>query len=313
TEELAKDLARQIEAKKDHRDAEYVAVVYRSGGELKMTQLHTIGSAFSAPLQKAIDEAGGADNVLAVVHNHTQKNAEKSFDKSATLKHDELPSSRPHDKSLPADWDAAQARFGDRTDVAYYLLDPNDKLRRYDYADREVWIREVQPPTRFEAMRGGKSLHPAPELDMKPSPAQAESPTPPAADTAPALSDPRALRLQTQARDAIAGMQTGLAVGENGNSERAAACVGRLAYQQGFDEIVSVAPNQATAAHAAGDLLCVQGRSSNPDPYLNRAVIPTAEALATPVEESLRRTQALQGQTQQPGAAEPSQQATLSR
>lgn len=321
TEELAKQLAREIKAEKDHRDVEYVGVVYRSGDELKTTRLHSIGSPNSAPLSKAIAEAGGADNVLAVVHNHTQKNVDTQPDKSTAQKMEEMPSSRPHEKKAPADWDAARNAFGERSDVAYYLLDPKDKLRRYDYADREHWIDEVRPANTLEAARGGKSYRPAPEIDMQPSlkPAEPAAPaapatTPATTEAAPALlSDPRAARLQTQAREAVAGMEAGLGVAWNGNSERVAACVGRLAYQHGFDGIVAVAPNRATAEHPAGDLVCVQGRSSSPDPYANRATIATSQAIATPVEESLRQTQALERQAQQQLPQGPSPQPALSR
>lgn len=337
TEELGKDLARQIEAKTDHAKVEYVAVVYRSGGELRTTELFSKGSYNSAPLSQAVAAAGGADNVLAVVHNHTKKNVEMQFDQSSALSHERLPSSRPHDPKNPADWDAAQNAFGSRSDVAYYLLDPEDKLRRYDYADREHWIKEIQPPPKIGPSHGSKTLHPAPEIDMQPSQAPVATTTVPAAAaaadptttpsapppataltaTATALTDPHAVHLQTQARGAVASMEAGLGVAWNDNSERVAACVGRLAYQQGFDGIVAVAPNRASAAHPAGDLVCVQGHSSSPDPYANRAIIATAEAIATPVEESLRRTQVLhneaQTQTQTQTPAEPSQQPMLSR
>lgn len=318
TEELAKDLARQIEAKKDHEKVEYVAVVYKDGNELKTTQLFSKGSYNYAPLSDAIAAAGGKDKVLAVVHNHTQKNVDMQFDKSTAQAMEQLPSSRPHDKNNPADWDAAQTAFGDRTDVAYYLLDPKDKLRRYDYADREHWIDEVRPANAFEAGHGGKNYHPAPEMDMQPSqkpaaPSTTPAPTPGSADAAPSLSDPRAVRLHDQSNAAVAQMEAGLGVAWNGNSERVAACVGRLAYQHGFDDIVAVAPNRATADHAAGELICVQGRSTSPDPYANRAVIATAEAMATPVEESQRLTQSLQNETARQNPVEPSQQTSMSR
>lgn len=318
TEELAKDLSRQIEAKEDHKKVEYVAVVYKDGDELKTTALFSTGSYNSAPLSQAIAAAGGKDNVLAVVHNHTQKNVDMQFDKSTAQAMEQLPSSRPNDKKNPADWDAAQTAFGDRTDVAYYLLDPKDKLRRYDYADREHWIDEVRPANAFEAGRGGKNYHPAPEIDIQPSlkPAQPSTPSaaaPDSGDAVASLSDPRAARLQTQAHEAVAQMEAGLGVAWNGNSERVAACVGRLAYQHGFDGIVAVGPNRATADHAAGELICVQGRSSSPDPYANRAIVATADAMATPVEESQRLTQALQNETARQSPAEPSQQASMTR
>ncbi|MFK3650577.1 XVIPCD domain-containing protein [Lysobacter enzymogenes] len=298
TQELAKQLARAIMGKDDYTRAEYVGVVYRSGGELKVTTLSTQGSHFKAPLGLAIAEAGGADNVVAVVHNHPKKNAESQFDPSAALKLDEFPSSRPGKKDNPGDWDNAQKLFGERTDVTYYLLDPNDKLRRYDYADREKWIREVAPPNSIEAPRGGKSYHPAPAIDLQPV-LPASHP-----QSDPGLSDPHAAKLQAQARDAVATMESGLGVAWSRDSERIAACIGRVAYERGFEGIVSVGLNRAGEHQPAGELLCVQGRSSNPDPYANRATLPVREAANTPVEESLRRIETARAPTQEPATAD---------
>jgi len=300
TQELAKQLAREITGKEDHKRAEYVAVVYRSGDELKVTTLFTQGSHFNAPLGLAIAEAGGAGNVVAVVHNHPKKNAESQFDPSAALKLDEFPSSRPDKKHNPGDWDNAEKLFGERTDVAYYLLDPNDKLRRYDYADRETWIREVAPPGSIEASRGGKNYHPAPAIDLKP----ALSTPGPEPDATPGLSDPHAAKLQAQARDAVAAMESGLGIAWNPDSDRIAACIGRAAYERGFEGIVSVGLNRAGENQPAGELLCVQGRSSNPDPYANRATLPVREAANTPVEESLRGIEASHTPTQETATAD---------
>ena len=303
TQELAKRLALEIKSKSDHGRAEYVAVVYRDSGELKTTPLYTKGDPFAAPLGDAIKAAGGVENVAAVVHNHTRENARQSFDAAATLKLDELPSSRPRNKALPGDWDIAQSLFANRTDVAYYLLDPNDKLRRYDYADREAWIREAQPPTPIEASRGGKNYRPAPAIDMQPA---LPSPEPPA--TAPSKPpDPRAAKLHAEARDAVAAMESNLGIAWNPNSERVAACVGRLAHERGFDGIVSVGLNRAGDGQPAGESLCVQGRSANPDPYANRATIPMREATNTPVDESMPRIETTQAPVQEPAAADVAQ------
>lgn len=308
TQELAKQLARQIVAKPDHTAAEYVAVVYRDGDELKATPLYTTGNPSSAPLDRAIIAAGGKENVVAVVHNHTQKNAEASLDAAATLKRDELPSSRPDNKRQPGDWDVAKNLFGDRTDVAYYLIDPNDKLRRYDYADREAWMRETRTPTYIETARGGRTLHPAPAIDLQPDPAVR---MPPAPAATPTPTDPHAAKLHAEARQAVAAMESNLGIAWNPNSERVAACVGRVAHERGFDGIVSVGLNRASDGQQAGEQLCIQGRSANPDPYANRATVAAREATNTPVEESMRRIettpapapeQAAQDATQRPSA-----------
>lgn len=86
-------------------------------------------------------------------------------------------------------------------------------------------------------------------------------------------------------------MESGLGIAWNPNSERIAACVGRVAYERGFDGIASVGLNRAGDGQYAGESLCVQGRSANPDPYANRVAIPTREATNEPVEESMRRTE----------------------
>jgi hypothetical protein len=307
TQELAKQLALQIRGKDDHTEAEYVAVVYRDGNELKTTPLYTKGDPFAAPLGEAIKTAGGADNVLAVVHNHTRENARLSADPEATLKRDELPSSRPYSKIRPGDWDTAKDLFGDRTDVTYYLLDPHDKLRRYDNADREAWIRESRPASAIETARGGKTYHPAPAIDMQPAMPSPQPPPQPTQDESITPSNPRAAKLHAEARDAVAAMESNLGIAWNPNSERVAACVGRLAHERGFDGIVSVGLNRAGDGQPAGESLCVQGRSANPDPYANRATIPTREATNTPVEESMRRIETTQAPVQEPAAADVAQ------
>lgn len=307
TQELAKQLARQIVEKADHTAAEYVAVVYRDGNELRTTQLYTTGNPFSAPLDRAILAAGGEENVVAVVHNHTKKNAESSLDAAATLKRDELPSSRPGDKKRPGDWDAAENLFGDRTDVAYYLLDPNDKFRRYDYADRETWMRETRATSHIETARGGRTFHPAPAIDLQPDPTV---PMPAASAAPPTASDPRTSKLHSEARQAVATMESHLGIAWNPDSERIAACVGRVAHERGFDGIVSVGLNRADDGRQAGEQVCIQGRSANPDPYANRATVPAREAMNTPVEESLRRIETAQAPTQAPTQAPAEQDAS---
>ncbi|WP_394537872.1 hypothetical protein PRJ39_18035 [Lysobacter enzymogenes] len=304
TQELAKQLALQIKDKEDHTRAEYVAVVYRDGTNLKTTPLYTKADPFAAPLGEAIKAAGGADNVLAVVHNHTRENAKLSTAPEATLKRDELPSSRPHSKSRPGDWDTAKDLFGDRGDVTYYLLDPQDKLRRYDYADREAWIRESRPTSAIETARGGKTYHPAPAIDLQRDPS-VQMPTEPLATPTP--SDPHAAKLQAEARSAVAALESGLGIAWNPNSERVAACVGRVAHERGFDGIVSVGLNRAGDDRQAGQSLCVQGRSANPDPYANRATISTHEAANTPVEESMRRIETAQAPAQERAAQDAAQ------
>lgn len=304
TQELAKQLALEIKNKDDHTKAEYVAVVYREGAELKTTPLYTKADPFAAPLGESIKAAGGVGNVLAVVHNHTKENARLSADPEATLKRDELPSSRPYAKGRPGDWDTAKDLFGDRSDVAYYLLDPQDKLRRYDYADREAWIRESRPPSAIETARGGKTYHPAPAIDLQPDPA-VRMPTAPAEPPTP--SDPRAAKIHAEARAAVAAMESGLNIAWNPNSERIAACVGRVAHERGFDGIVSVGLNRASDGQQAGESLCIQGRSANPDPYANSATIPTREAMNTPVDESMRRIDAAQAPPQEHAALEATQ------
>lgn len=131
TDALASKLARDILAKADYQNREYVAVIYRtSSGGIAVTQLYP-GNMSSAPLGSAIAEAGGAANVIGVVHNHPQAMVNNSADPTASAAINQLPSD--------GDWSNAASVFGNRTDVAYYVLGPDGVLREYEYADRTHW------------------------------------------------------------------------------------------------------------------------------------------------------------------------------
>lgn len=102
-------------------------------------------------------------------------------------------------------------------------------------------------------------------------------------------------------------MESGLGIAWNPNSERVAACIGRVAHERGFDGVVAVGLNRAGEGRQAGESLCIQGRSSNPDPYANRATIPTREAMDTPVEESMRRIETARTPAQEHAALDAAQ------
>lgn len=294
-QELAIELAQAIRARSDHDKVEYVAAIYRDGDTLRATELFTENNHFRADAAPAIAAAGGADRVVGLVHNHPMEIVRLADNQPDTLAANRLPSEN--------DWNSARAQFGERTDASLFVLGPDDRLRRYEYEDRQRWVREVVPGP-FD--RGGYNPRPGPTIELpalrverESAPAGGQEDRGGAAGPAPTaagLVDPRAGRLHAEARQAVAEMESGLGIAWNPNSERAAACVGRVAHERGFDGIVAVGLNRAGDGQQAGELLCIQGRSANPDPYANRATIPTREAMNTPVEESMRRTDAAQAQ-----------------
>lgn len=127
---------------KSYREVEYVALIYRNGGELKATGIHTDNNTSQTSLNKAIAEAGGANNVVAVVHNHpeahvkiTQATGHVSYETARAA--NRLPSE--------ADWAVAKNElFGKDKDKGrpedkegtLFIIAPQGKLRAYDYEDK---------------------------------------------------------------------------------------------------------------------------------------------------------------------------------
>lgn len=298
-QDLAIRAAQDIKLQSDYTAAEYVCAIYRDGDTLRATPLYTEHKDFQVDIRSAIQAAGGADNVVALVHNHPQAIVDRSSNQADTLKANRLPSQN--------DWNSARGQFGDRTDVSLFVLDPDDKFRRYDYADRDRWLREVTP-NRFD--RDGYNPRPSATIDVPERSATDPVPRQPGAQPG------HEGHLHAQARTAMQTLETSRGQPWSENSERMAACAAHLGEQNGYRDIVSIQLNKATEQHSAGELMCVQGRSSSPDPVANRAIIATADALATPVNESLRRIDALhEARNQSPLAqSEPQQvQAPMTR
>jgi len=96
------------------------------------------------------------------------------------------------------------------------------------------------------------------------------------------------------------------------NSERLSASAFKMAVEKGFKpgDDIWVGLNRQTERHAAGELLLVQraGNNVSPDPYQNRAQMPTTMALSEPASAridqalAIRETQAETTRLQQAGA-----------
>lgn len=86
-------------------------------------------------------------------------------------------------------------------------------------------------------------------------------------------------------------------------SERLAASALLMARENGFNarDDLQLAFNRPTERHAGGEILHLArlGASASPDPAANRAHMPTADALAVPVDERLRQVEAASQQQAQ--------------
>jgi hypothetical protein len=256
-----------------HQDFEYVAVVYRDGDTLKIGRLHTSNQTSEAPLGRALDEVG-AENVVAVVHNHPMAHVDKEYERNNKIRSKDLILDA---NMMPStgDWEKAKSAFGDRMDVTYFLLDPKGDVRAYEYADREKWYSMVHESKR-ELFTNTYDPKPAPII---PRPAATQEPTT-ASQTSDASSQSQ--RLYAQATDhQLPSMQQF----SDADRHRMCAHAVYLGAQRGWSEIEGVAPNNATAHHRAGEFLCVAGKSNSPDPTVNGAAVPMENALkASPGE-----------------------------
>ncbi|WP_369977829.1 XVIPCD domain-containing protein [Xanthomonas bundabergensis] len=111
--------------------------------------------------------------------------------------------------------------------------------------------------------------------------------------------------LHDKVRSGVAQAEQALGKGWDDNSERMTASLTLLARQSGFNERdqLSVGFNKPTATHQGGELAFVyrDGATASPDPYANRAQMPTSEAIARPAQETYQQLQeqtAQQAQTQ---------------
>lgn len=277
--ELAATMARDILDKPDHGRHEYVGVVYRDPqGHLAVTPLATNAEMMAAPLGEAI-RAAGAGQVVAVVHNHPRAIVDAATNREAALAINQLPSNN--------DWKSLDRAFPGRTDVTYFIVGPDEKLRGFEAADREDWDRRNEfkhwdrNPRRFEA---GPEL-PIPEHGSR-SPAQA-SPD----NATAALAEPL---LMVQARERLKASHQFDDL-DGADHDRLAAALAVAAFMQGMQRIEQVLAGHplAQGATAAGDpggglmVFAVQGRTSEPGHL--RSQVAMEEALKTPVETSLAR------------------------
>lgn len=296
--ELALSITREITSKdgttftpdgkpeRSYKEVEYVALIYRDGDQIKTTNIYTDNKTSETSLDRAIEEAKGANNVLAVVHNHpeahvmiTKISGNTSYDKA--LAANQLPSDE--------DWKTAKDHlFGksekdgrpEDRDGMLFIISPEGNLRGYDYEDRQKWLMQLNGPS-VGANRGNPSLKASPIIEdpTLSAPAPVAPPTNPAA---PDQASQESQRLFAQAFDSqLPSMQQYSA----DDKQRMFAHAVYLGAQRGWTGIEGVAPNNATEHHQAGEFLCVAGKSSSPDPAANGVAVPMENALkATPGE-----------------------------
>jgi len=142
---------------------------------------------------------------------------------------------------------------------------------------------------------------------------------PPFSPTAAAAAAPTSAdrALHDKVRSGVAQAEQALGKPWDDNSERMTASLTLLARQSGFSERdqLSVGFNRPTAAYEGGELAFVyrDGATASPDPYANRAQMPTSEAIARPAQETYQQLQqhTLQ-QAQERSIAQAQEQATQS-
>lgn len=98
-------------------------------------------------------------------------------------------------------------------------------------------------------------------------------------------------------RAGVVGLDSQAGKGWDDASERLYASLLVLSKEKGFgpDDKLQVGFNLETSKYGAGELIHVErtGLSASPDPAANRAWIPTADALATPATENLRKAESI--------------------
>ncbi len=232
---------------------EYVGVVYRGDdGKLHVTQLYTSNDTSRAPLGDAIKEAGGADRVVAVVHNHPQAHVEKLARADPTVSE----SDQRKGNMLPSegDWNIAEQQFKKRTDVTYYLLTPDDKLLKYPYAEHAKWDREREGNP-LQKARGNYDPDFGQEVELPSKrPARQETPKP----------DQASPQSQTLYAQAMSNQLPSMQAYPDETRQQMAAFAATVAVKNSWDGISGIGMNNATATQRAGDLLCIAGKSNNP-------------------------------------------------
>lgn len=115
--------------------------------------------------------------VVGVVHNHPPSivDAVPESDRKQSADINKLPSD--------GDWTRAREKFGDRTDVACYVLGPDQVLRKHDYQHNQEWDRKNEHAywdRNHGRFPGGPALAtgPAPDRDAARTGAHVGSPIP---------------------------------------------------------------------------------------------------------------------------------------
>lgn len=305
--ELAFEIAGTIKAKdgtttnekgeleRSHDDVEYAALIYRDGDTLKATRLYTDNQTSQTTLTAAFAEAGGKQNVVGIVHNHPKAHVKEVESRDHVSESEAVAANR-----LPSegDWDTATRQFGKRKDATHFILDPDGQLRAYDTEDRQKWLTHLKGP-QVGPNKGNPDLKSPPALD------------PPQGAATPSKSPaPDQASLQSQSLYAQASERQLPSMAQQPPEVRAqmAAYATCVAAQMGWREIVGIGMNTSTPTQRGGELLCIAGKSDNPDPHANGLAVPrdTASA-ATPGEWLAKADLARDSLAQSQRAQSPSQ------
>jgi hypothetical protein len=134
SDQLASKLSRDIKAKPDDQNREYLALIYRDGnGVIRTTELFqgpSNGESASIPSLQAIGVA--AAQIVGVVHNHPSQVFNTS---SYEYDVNRLPSN--------GDWAMADQIIGagaDPNTLALYVLGTDGRLREFEYTDKSQYI-----------------------------------------------------------------------------------------------------------------------------------------------------------------------------
>lgn len=135
---MAATLAKHIMKMPDKNDVEYVAVIYvDQSGQLKESGLHTSATHRGAPLSDAVQATPGYASVVAIVQNHPRRLVEDSPVQDVASQIERMPSDN--------DWNIARNQFKGRTDATHYILGPDDRLRKYPFAEMQHWEHQNDP------------------------------------------------------------------------------------------------------------------------------------------------------------------------
>lgn len=337
--ELAFQLSDQIKAKdgttrnakgdieRNYQEVEYLGLIYRDGNELKITRLYSSNDPSRVENSRAFGDAGGVENVVGVVHNHPYAHVEIMRDgRNGGQPVPQETAERANRLPSEGDWRMVKENFDGRKDVSLFIFDHESKLRAFDTEARSKWLAEVIGPS-IGPRKGQPEYDAPPALDRTlfatskpPEPTSVDSlptaaapilpsPTPTGSPTTAPPPDQASLQSQALYAQAMSNQLPSMQAYPDEQRQQMAGYATFMAAERGWNGIAGIGMNNATATQKAGDLLCIAGKSDNPDPHANGVAVPPDQAMkATPVEwlaqadaarQTLAQTQALTQQLAQ--------------